>query len=514
MLFAKSLLPESMANSLTKELDKATSQVEAETRIPLAEMLTGEKDAQHSGWVSLRRCLMTGDKLDLKIPQLWMQVYVLPDYENLVPTLNNEYEAEGNNWPNFTSHTCKWRPQAPTAEPPMSATDSLASSSAKKAVKLKTLVPPGITPGQWFTINAAPKMHSVTCPPNLKEGDMYAAVDCNGQCVQVQIPPGISAGQKFTVAVSQVVQVQCPPDAKAGEIIEVEPKSNVVHAICPDGGKAGEEVEVNIIETDGQLKVTVPAGAQPGQRFAILLQPQQVGGADPMNPLTRLASIDGAASMISVPGVDSVPSMKLVPNAPRVAQTPNTVSAGSKSAPLQATLSTRTAAASGYPPAVATAAPLQDLLTGDAAVSPQSGKEDLLSGEVTEAICAPTTQEATGTLPGDLFSIQPSKWKTKEQKISDVDLAALYKDSPPLQPEVPPIMPAMLSGLGSAATVEAPGKFAALMDIGAQPDSLPQQQSLVQEAVPDASQPPESFKALQDSLISGFESGNDIQITV
>jgi hypothetical protein len=80
----------------SQEVDEATAQIEAEMKVPLTNILSGRvghaADRALGGWVPLRNCL---DEIDAPLeskdeipPALWMQMYVLPDHESLIPKLH------------------------------------------------------------------------------------------------------------------------------------------------------------------------------------------------------------------------------------------------------------------------------------------------------------------------------------------------------------------------------------------------------------------------------------------
>merc|ERR1719265_2264229 len=112
------------------------------------------------------------------------------------------------------------------------------------------------------------------CPPGMKAGDQYQALDpYNGQQVTVQIPPGVEEGQVFKVRVCQTFQVTCPNGAVPGEEIQVrvQPNTNVKHVTCPKGAVPGESIMVVLPDGGGNIVVKVPPGVQPGQQFAVSL---------------------------------------------------------------------------------------------------------------------------------------------------------------------------------------------------------------------------------------------------
>lgn len=98
--WAKALMPKAIADSVTGQLDKAYSTIEAEARFPLADLISGEEGAHHSGFYSLQRCsIACSPGEDDVLPKVWMQVYMLPDHAALVPSLEAAYEEEGARMP-------------------------------------------------------------------------------------------------------------------------------------------------------------------------------------------------------------------------------------------------------------------------------------------------------------------------------------------------------------------------------------------------------------------------------
>lgn len=93
-----SLLPSALTDGVSQELDEATAQVEAEASIPLANIVSGRvgfaADRALGGWVPLRRvAAAAGPGLGEDLPMsLWMQMYVLPDHEAMVPMLKAQLE--------------------------------------------------------------------------------------------------------------------------------------------------------------------------------------------------------------------------------------------------------------------------------------------------------------------------------------------------------------------------------------------------------------------------------------
>lgn len=95
-MWAKALLPKALAENVTGYVDKAYSNVEAEAKYPLAELLAGSEKAVHSGFLSLQRCSIGCHPSEEDVlPKVWMQVYVMPDHTALLPSLEAAYEQEG-----------------------------------------------------------------------------------------------------------------------------------------------------------------------------------------------------------------------------------------------------------------------------------------------------------------------------------------------------------------------------------------------------------------------------------
>jgi len=101
-------------------------------------------------------------------------------------------------------------------------------------------IPPDIYPGMPFTVNVAGQRFMVTCPsnagPNMKIRIVPPTVRDEPQAApktqvfEVAVPPGVQPGQPFTlVANSQRVLVTCPPNVMSGQKIRFQlPVSQVV----------------------------------------------------------------------------------------------------------------------------------------------------------------------------------------------------------------------------------------------------------------------------------------------
>jgi hypothetical protein len=499
MWFAQSFLPASMATGINKELDKATCAIEAETRIPLADMLASNPDAYQSGWVNLRRCTVTGARGDSQTPQVWMQVYILPDYGSAVTKLNEEYEAEGRKiHPDFRAALCNWKVSQITeaAKDGSSAANlPLWRSEASPTIEeppsapapIQAVVPPGIGPGQFFAVHGPPLVQPVKCPEGLKAGDTWQALCPTGQAINIQVPPGIKAGMAFKVQVAQVMQVKCPDDCGPGSTIQVQvqPQAppHVMQVECPAGKKPGDMITVELPSTERMI-VAIPHGAQPGKPFAIQLPMNMMQVPTQDMPPPAIPGIPATATAL-----EAVKTVKSTPVTPPGKDTP--VSPPGKGYPS-------TSAAQPISPKTPVAKS-QDMDLLSAPVE-ATAPADLLTGEVS----APS---ATSTKPVELMDLSKEASvpqivnSTPQQATLAVDLGALYAESAPEPQE---------ESSGSSAVAcqeenaENSDKFAALKALDGKLSETPTQPALALEAVPGASEPNESFQALQDSLITGF----------
>lgn len=99
---AAALLPTAVMDYASQEIDETSAKVEAEVKVPLANILSGRvghaADRALGGWVPLRSCLDEDESplvgKDEIPPALWMQMYVLPDHEALVSQLQAQLVAE------------------------------------------------------------------------------------------------------------------------------------------------------------------------------------------------------------------------------------------------------------------------------------------------------------------------------------------------------------------------------------------------------------------------------------
>lgn len=285
---AQSYLPASMVQSFSKEFDKATAYVEAETRIPLEEILAGTPDAHQSGWMNLQRCKMSSDNLNCATPQLWMQVFSLPAFESIVPRLDNEYEAEGEKLPSFQPFFCQWREAAVPSSPSKTATSpsSKSSTSMPQAVPaapgqpLTAVVPAGVEPGETFSVKGPPTMHQMQCPAGMKPGDKWQAISPTGHPIAVTVPENVREGQVFQVLVEQVIEMRCPDEATPGSVVEVHitptSGSKVMQVQCPPDLGPGDEMLVVVRETGQSMMVKIPPGVLPHQMLAVIPPPPPV----------------------------------------------------------------------------------------------------------------------------------------------------------------------------------------------------------------------------------------------
>eukprot|EP00933_Yihiella_yeosuensis_P041440 TRINITY_DN35830_c0_g1_i1.p1 TRINITY_DN35830_c0_g1~~TRINITY_DN35830_c0_g1_i1.p1 ORF type:complete len:754 (+),score=140.53 TRINITY_DN35830_c0_g1_i1:83-2344(+) len=95
-----SSLPTSFTETVTSELDEVTAHIEAECLIPMANIISGRvgfaADRALGGWVPLRRLNPNaGPPLSEDVPlSIWMQMYVLPDHEAMVPMLKGQLQEQ------------------------------------------------------------------------------------------------------------------------------------------------------------------------------------------------------------------------------------------------------------------------------------------------------------------------------------------------------------------------------------------------------------------------------------
>lgn len=490
---------------------------------------------------------MTGARGDSQTPQVWMQVYILPDYGSAVTKLNEEYEAEGRKiHPDFRAALCNWkvsptteaakdgspaanlppsppwgRQTSPTIEEPPSALpagwlsakdpatgrsyyyssddpkgtrtwEPPSGSQHKAPAPIQAVVPPGIGPGQFFAVHGPPLVQPVKCPEGLKAGDTWQALCPTGQAINIQVPPGIKAGMAFKVQVAQVMQVKCPDDCGPGSTIQVQvqPQAppHVMQVECPAGKKPGDMITVELPSTERMI-VAIPHGAQPGKPFAIQLPMNMMQVPTQDMPPPAIPGIPATATAL-----EAVKTVKSTPVTPPGKDTP--VSPPGKGYP--ATSAAQPSAAQPISPKTPVAKS-QDMDLLSAPVE-ATAPADLLTGEVS----APS---ATSTKPVELMDLSKEASvpqvvdSTPQQATLAVDLGALYAESAPEPQE---------ESSGSSAVAcqeenaENSDKFAALKALDGKLSETPTQPALALEAVPGASEPNESFQALQDSLITGF----------
>eukprot|EP00931_Biecheleriopsis_adriatica_P101224 TRINITY_DN76403_c0_g1_i1.p1 TRINITY_DN76403_c0_g1~~TRINITY_DN76403_c0_g1_i1.p1 ORF type:complete len:457 (-),score=105.45 TRINITY_DN76403_c0_g1_i1:22-1392(-) len=95
-----SWLPTSLTNGVSQELDEVTAQLEAEASIPLANIVSGRvgfaADRALGGWVPLKRVDASAPGAGIEdVPlSIWMQMYVFPDHEAMLPMLKAQLEEE------------------------------------------------------------------------------------------------------------------------------------------------------------------------------------------------------------------------------------------------------------------------------------------------------------------------------------------------------------------------------------------------------------------------------------
>jgi len=484
-MLAQSWLPASMATGVSKELDKYTAQVEAETRIPLSDLLATIPDSHQTGWVTLRRCLMTGTKMDCINTQLWMQVYVLPDNQSLLQMMNDDYVAEGVKLPDFRASLCTWRvPDDVLEEEETSNTSAAPTPSQLQSpppiaapAPIPAVVPPGVSPGQMFSVNGPPTVHQVKCPAGLHPGDTWQALTPTGQAITVQIPPGVLEGQIFQVQVPQVLQVQCPQDAPPGTTIMVQVHQaapQVMQVTCPADTKSGDAITVVVPGTGQSIVVQVPPGVEAGQPFAVQIPPPPEAPAAPAAPLSPAAA--------------------------------------GPTARLRQLQAAKKSPAEGYVADSPAAAPLiTDLLTGESPSPEPAAQQEMVGASVTtgamwEQNCLPADLFALSTaedMDGHLLVNSANASSDTSNMKPALDWSALYQDSQCLA--LVPVPPAA-EVKSAEASVKTTDKFAALELLDELVDSPPRQPALSADSIQSlgASEPPESFQALQASLLTGF----------
>lgn len=394
---------------------------------------------------------MTGDALDSESPQLWIQVYVLPDHESHVPSLNVDYEAEGAMLPGFRPAPCRSVAniraeadeglQKPTLRVPPGAPGAPQANE-----QLKAIVPENVAPGQPFTV-MVPRVHTVICPPGLAAEDHWQVLSpSTGQMLNVQVPAGVQPGQPFQVQEDQAFQVVCPPNCGPGSTVRVNPPAagapgagpaQAMQVQCPENMRPGDSLHVEVPGSVNALLVEIPPGVAPGQCFAVQL------------PQTAEAPL---AAVPTQPHPDAV-----------MGQAPTQAYPGA--APGQAA-----------PPV----APPTDLL--DAPID--------LQGDAPVAL--PVTAEpqaATADLPVIEFPPEPSAEAdpATDAKV-DLDLAALYASSATEQQASPP------------AKAKAVAKFEPLMSID---NDLKAADPAAGEVETEAQ--PESVDALLEGALENFE---------
>lgn len=99
----------------------------------------------------------------------------------------------------------------------------------------------------------------------------------------VEVPPGIKPGDRFTAGVGTGMKViiRCPEGAVTGEPLNIKlnptggeaiildpSKYNIFTAVCPRNKKPGDHFDVTD-PTGTRMRVIVPHGVKPGQRFSV-----------------------------------------------------------------------------------------------------------------------------------------------------------------------------------------------------------------------------------------------------
>ena len=163
----------------------------------------------------------------------------------------------------------------------------------------KVSIPEGISPGQEFQVQAGGRIVRVRCPQNSKPGQTVQITvpkepvsapklpnspnvtkiqdEDGSSAYMVGIPDGVRGGQQFPVIIEgQELVVTCPPNARPGSKVRVVPPRQPEQAPASDSAarsgmaRSGGEAPSSRDEATQLFEVTVPAGVQPGQPFALL----------------------------------------------------------------------------------------------------------------------------------------------------------------------------------------------------------------------------------------------------
>uniref|UniRef100_A0A6T5VL12 HECT-type E3 ubiquitin transferase n=1 Tax=Leptocylindrus aporus TaxID=1398097 RepID=A0A6T5VL12_9STRA len=158
-------------------------------------------------------------------------------------------------------------------------------------------IPPGVVPGQEFQVrvNSGTRIVRVRCPRNCRGGQIIqitVPVDDvpeppsepqGPNFASVTIPPGIRPGQTFTVHLQgRNINVTCPVGCGPGISIRVAlPPPEVVNAnnIDRPPEETGRSMHNEIKTADTRIQtfeVQVPRGVRPGQSFALMAGGQRV----------------------------------------------------------------------------------------------------------------------------------------------------------------------------------------------------------------------------------------------
>jgi len=91
---AKLVLPTSFMDTVTQELDEATANIEAEAVYTIKELVSGDAVGGIStgSWIRLRPAQIGGDNSCTSSPEMWVQVYVMPDHKDKIPQLRQSLE--------------------------------------------------------------------------------------------------------------------------------------------------------------------------------------------------------------------------------------------------------------------------------------------------------------------------------------------------------------------------------------------------------------------------------------
>ena len=164
--------------------------------------------------------------------------------------------------------------------------------------KFEFLIPEGVTAGEKIKLKvpqnggvfadpAGQATTTVTIPENAVEGQSLRVNLPGGQSFEFKCPPGVVPGQKVNVQlpkpkVPTSTMVTIPFGADVGQVINVDlPGGKKFEFKVPAGVEGGQRVKVQLPTgpapppidqiTGITVKVKVPAGAKPGDKFPVNL---------------------------------------------------------------------------------------------------------------------------------------------------------------------------------------------------------------------------------------------------